>query len=151
MVLAQNDLFSWNNKYNKYNEYNITDTFACFFLAMHTTYSVHAGILKPWRGRLPWLPAVSSFYHVFSLPFFGLNWRSLFPPWGSGPPFPKMAPSFTGSAHTPSPGSGTVRSALTFPHVRDIYPLTVPLDKSSWTIPLDEYNWNFLAVARGHC
>jgi hypothetical protein len=53
MVLAPNDLFSWNNTYNKYNEYNITDTFTCFFLTMHTTYSVHAGILKPWRGRLP--------------------------------------------------------------------------------------------------
>ncbi len=32
MVLAPNDLFSWNNKYNKYNEYNATDTFTCFFL-----------------------------------------------------------------------------------------------------------------------
>ncbi len=46
-------------------------------------------------------------YHVFSLPLSGLNWRSLFPPWGSGPPFLKMAPPFTGSAHTPSPGSTT--------------------------------------------
>ncbi len=36
MVLAPNDLFSWNNKYNKYNEYNIADTFTCIFLAMHT-------------------------------------------------------------------------------------------------------------------
>ncbi len=108
MVLAPNDLFSWNNKYNKYNEYNITDTFTCFFLVMHITYSVHAGILKPWRGRLPWLPVVFSFYHVFSLPLSGLNWRFSFPPCGPGPPFPKMAPSFTGSAHTPSPGSGTV-------------------------------------------
>ncbi len=52
MVLASNDLFSWNNKYNKYIEYNITDTFTCFFLDMHTTYSVHAGILKPWRSSL---------------------------------------------------------------------------------------------------
>ncbi len=107
MVLAPNDLFSWNNKYNKYNEYSITDTLACFFLAMHTTYSVHAGILKPWRGCLPWPLAVFSFYHVLSLPLSGLNWRSLFPPWGPGPPFPKMAPPFTGSAHTPLPGSGT--------------------------------------------
>ncbi len=32
MVLAPNDLFSWNNKYNKYNEYNVTDTFTYFFL-----------------------------------------------------------------------------------------------------------------------
>jgi hypothetical protein len=77
-------------------------------LAMHTTYSVHAGILKPWRGRHPRPLAVFSFYHVLSLPLSGLNWRSLFPPWGSSPPFPKMAPPFTGSVHTPLPGSGTV-------------------------------------------
>jgi hypothetical protein len=109
IVLAPNDLFSWNNKYNKYNEYNIADTFTCIFLARHTTYYVHAGILKPWRGRLPWLHVVFSSYHdVFSLPLSGLNWRSLFPPWGSGPPFPKMAPPFTGPAHTPLPGSGTL-------------------------------------------
>ncbi len=107
MVLAPNDLFSLNNKYNKYNEYDFTDTFTCIFLAMHTTYSVHAGILKPWRGCLPWPLVVFSFYNVFSLPLSGLNWRSLFPPWGSGPPFPKMAPPFTGSVHTPLPGSGT--------------------------------------------
>ncbi len=31
MVLAPNDLFSWNNKYNKYNEYNVTVTFTCSF------------------------------------------------------------------------------------------------------------------------
>ncbi len=111
MVLAPNDLFSWNNKYYKYieyNEYNITTTFTCFFLAMLTTYSVHAGILKPWRGRLPWPLAVFSFYHVLSLSLTGLNWRSLFLPWGSGPPFPKMASPFTGSVHTPLPGSGTL-------------------------------------------
>jgi hypothetical protein len=108
MVLAPNDLFSWNNKYNKYHGYNVIDIFTCFFLAMHTTHSVHAGILKPWRGRLPWPPAVFSFYHAFSLPLSRLNWRSLFLPWGSGPPFPKMAPPFTGSPHTPLPGSGTL-------------------------------------------
>ncbi len=108
MVLAPNDLFSWNNKYNKYIEYNTTDTFTRYFLAMHTTYSVYAGILKPWGGRFPWLPAVFSFYHVLSLPLSGLNWSSLFPPRGSDPPFPKMAPPFTGSAHTPLLGSGTV-------------------------------------------
>ncbi len=33
MVLAPNDLFSWNNKYNKYNGYNVTDTFTCFFVS----------------------------------------------------------------------------------------------------------------------
>jgi hypothetical protein len=107
MVLAPNDLISWNNKYNKYNEYNITDTFTRIFLAMHTTYSGHAGILKPWRGRLPWPLVVFSSCHFFFLPLSGLNWRSLSLSWGSGPPFPKMAPPFTGSAHTPLPGSGT--------------------------------------------
>jgi hypothetical protein len=107
MVLAPNDLFSWNNKYNKYIECNVTDTFTCFFLAMHTTYSMHAGILKLWRGRLPWPHVVFSSYHVFPLSLSGSNWRSLFPPRGSGPPFPKMASPFTGSAHTPLPGSGT--------------------------------------------
>ncbi len=107
-VLAPNDLFSWNNKYRKYIEYNIAVTFTCFFLAMHTTYSVHAGILKSWRGCLPWPLAVFSSYHVLSLPLSGLNWRSLFLPWGFAPPFPKMAPPFTGSPHTPLPGSGTM-------------------------------------------
>ncbi len=46
MVLAPNDLFSRNNRYNKYINYNNTDAFTCFFLTMYTTYSVHAGILK---------------------------------------------------------------------------------------------------------
>ncbi len=102
MVLAPNDLFSWNNKYN------VTNTFTHFLLELCTwTHSVHARILKPWRGSLPWLPAISSSCHVFPLPLTGLNWRSLFPPGGSGPPPSKMAPLFTGSAHTPLPGSGT--------------------------------------------
>jgi hypothetical protein len=82
MVLAPNDLFSWNNKYNKYNGYNITDTFTCIFLAVHTTYSVHAGILKLWRGRFPWPLVVFSSYHVFSHSRLGVpvppspKWRS---------------------------------------------------------------------------
>ncbi len=118
MVLAPNDLFSWNNKYNKYNEYNITITFICIFLAMHTTYSVHAGILKPWGGRSPWLLLVFSFYHVFPLLLFGLKWLSSFPPWGSGPPFSKMAPPFTGSAHTPFPGSRTIRALNLWPYIK---------------------------------
>ncbi len=112
MVLAPNDLFSWNNKYSKYIDYNDTDTFTCSFSAMHTTYYVFAGILKPWRGRLPWLLVVFSSYHVFTLPLSGLKWRSLFPPWGSCPPSPKMAPPFTGSTHTPLPGSGTMDMSL---------------------------------------
>ncbi len=46
-------------------------------------------------------------YHVFPLPLSGANWRSPSWLWGSGPPFSKMAPLFTGSAHTPFPGSNT--------------------------------------------
>ncbi len=62
---------------------------------------MHAGILKQWRGHLLWLPVVFSFYHVFALPLPGLNWPSLFPPWGSDPPFPKMAALFTGPRTLP--------------------------------------------------
>jgi hypothetical protein len=51
MVLAPNDLFSWNNKYSKYAvtllhlHYN---EFILYPLAVHVnTHSVHAGILEP--------------------------------------------------------------------------------------------------------
>ncbi len=143
MVLAPNDLFSWNNKYNKYLGYNVTDIFTCFFLAMHTTHSVHAGILKPWRGCLPWPPAFFSFYHVFSLPLSGLNWRPLFPLWGSGPPFPKMAPPFTGSAYTPFPGSGTVHSILYSTKLCSLSLHWRPQQRvlRQWTVP-SEVLWN---------
>ncbi len=161
MVLAPNDLFSWNNKSNKYTEYNITDTFTWFFSAVHTTYSVHAGILKPWRSRLPWLLVVFSFYHVLPLPLSGLNWRSLFLPWGSGPPFSKMAPPFTGSVHTPLPGSGTVTIGLRKPYAKtkvgksytyiDVYSLQVVGDNNFYTgsnfleyifrIRMTNHNW----------
>ncbi len=80
-----------------------------FLLGLCTsTYSVHASILKPWIGSLPWLPATSSSCHVFPLLLSGLNWRTSFPPGGPGPPPSKMVLLFTGSAHTPLPGSGTV-------------------------------------------
>ncbi len=106
MVLVPNDLFSWSNKNNKYNKYTFTDTFTCFFLSYAHQLTLcmlasrsHAGVVI--LGLL-----LSS--HVFSLPLSGLNWRPFFLPWGSGPSFPNMAASFTGSAHTPLPGSGTV-------------------------------------------
>ncbi len=106
MVIAPNDLFSWNNRYNKYN---VTNIFTYFLLGLCTwTHSVHARVLKPLRGSLPWLPAISSFCHVFPLPLSGLNWGSLSPLGGPGPSPSKMAPLFTGSAHTPLPGSGTI-------------------------------------------
>ncbi len=76
MVMAPNDLFSWNNRYNKYN---VTTIFTNFLLKLcRWTHSVHARVLKPWRGSLPWPPAIS-FYHVFPPPLSGLNWRSLSP------------------------------------------------------------------------
>ncbi len=108
MVIAPNDLFSWNNRYNKYSVTNVTNIFTHFLLELCMwTHSVHAHVLKPWRGSLPWPPAISSFCHVFPLPLSGLNWRSLSPLGGPGPSPSKMAPLFTGSAHTPLLGSGT--------------------------------------------
>ncbi len=109
MVLAPNDLFSWNNKYNKYNNY---------------TSPIHS-LVSPWAMHINLLCAcwhheamrrssslaschLLTSSHVFSLPLSGLNWCPLFPPWGSGPSFPNMAAPFTGSAHTPLPGSGTI-------------------------------------------
>ncbi len=106
MVLTPNDLFSWNNKYNKYNKYTFTDTFTCFFLSYAHQLTLcmlasrnHAGVV---------ILGLLSSCHVFSPPLSGLNWRPLFLPLGSGPSFPIMAAPFTGSAHTPLPGSGTV-------------------------------------------
>ncbi len=105
MVLAPNDLFSWNNKYNKYNNNTFTDTFTCFSLSYAHQLTLcmlasrsHAGVV---------ILGLLSSPHVFSLPLSELNWRPLFPPRGSGPSFPNMAAPFTGSAHTPLPGSGT--------------------------------------------
>ncbi len=80
MVITPNYLFSWNNRYNKYS---VTNIFTHFLLELCTwTHSVHARILKPWRGSLPWLPAISSSCHVFPLPLSGLNWRFV-PAWGT--------------------------------------------------------------------
>ncbi len=100
MVIAPNDLFSWNNRYCTINTMS-PKIFTHFLLGLCTwTHSVHARVLKPWRGSLPWLPAISSFCHVFPLSLSGLNWRSLSPLGGPGPSPSKMAPLFTGSART---------------------------------------------------
>jgi hypothetical protein len=111
MVLSPNDLFSWNNKYNKYNNYTFTDTFTSFSLSYARQLTLcmlasrsHAGVV---------ILGLLSSSHVFSLPLSGLNWRPLFLPWGSGPSFPNMAAPFTGSAHTPLPGSGALRNLCT--------------------------------------
>jgi hypothetical protein len=96
VISAKSAADTKNRMFFRYGALFMADT-----VAMHTTYSVHTGILKPWRSRLPWLPAVFSFYHVFSLPLSGLNWRSLFPPWGSEPSLPQNgAPIHRVRAHS---------------------------------------------------
>ncbi len=50
--------------------------------------------------------------HVFPPPVSEANWRSLFRPGDSPPSFPKMASSFTGSAHSPFSGYDTVLIAI---------------------------------------
>ncbi len=71
------------------------------------TYSVRDRPLKPWWGCLPCFRA---FCYVFSPPLSRLNWRSLSPIGGPGPPAPKVASPPSGSAHTPFLGSRTLRA-----------------------------------------
>jgi hypothetical protein len=115
MVLTPNDLFSWNNKYSKYTIIllqlytSTTDS----LLSFSCTHQLTLCMLAFWscEGVVFLVLSSSSHfttYHVFPLPLSGANWRSLSWLWGSGPPFPKMAPLFTGSAHTPLPGSNTL-------------------------------------------
>ncbi len=114
MVLTPNDLFSWNNKYSKYTvtsshlHYN---ELILYSSAMHiNTHSVHAGDLVPWRGRLlpsSLAPSSLTVSHGFSPAMSVANWCSLSLLGGFPPPSPNMAPSSTGSAHTPSSGYKT--------------------------------------------
>jgi hypothetical protein len=112
MVLAPNDLFSWNNKAMSTMLLRIFTLSSCWLCTL--THSVHARILKPWRGRLP---SVFSLYHVFSPPLSGLNWRSLTPSGGPGPFTSKITTLSTGSAHTPSLGSKTVTWQVIFSYL----------------------------------
>jgi hypothetical protein len=102
MVLAPNDLFSWNN--NTMSYILVMDMFH-YCCPMHTdTNSVHNRSLKPWWSHLPYL---QSFCCLLSSPV----WIQLtldIPLWGPGPPTPKMASPLLGSPHTPFPGSGTL-------------------------------------------
>jgi hypothetical protein len=113
MVLTPNDLFSWNNKYSKYTSYycdyihkynplfafqlctSLTLCMLAFWSCEGVVFLVHSSSSHLTAG------------HVFPFPLSGANWRSLSLLWGSGPPLPKMAPSSTGSAHTPFLGSNT--------------------------------------------
>jgi hypothetical protein len=102
MVLAPNDLFSWNNNTMSYILVMDMLHYCC---PMHNdTYSVQNRSLKPWWSRLPCL---QSFCYLFSPPLSGFNWRLTSPFGGPGPPTPKKASTLLGSPHTPFPGSGT--------------------------------------------
>ncbi len=125
MVLAPNDLFSWNNNTMKHNSCNGYVTHCC---PMHNdTYSVHDRSLKPWRSRPP---CSQTFYYVFSPPLSGLNWCSLSPIGGPGPPTPKVASPLLGSAHTPFPGSRTVKSTAWWSENLGLKPVNI---KFHWT------------------
>jgi hypothetical protein len=63
MVLTPNDLFSWNDKYNEYVlHYYIKIGSLPIFRLNTLTYSVHAGVSEPCRGRLLCLPVVFPFH-----------------------------------------------------------------------------------------
>jgi hypothetical protein len=102
MVLAPNDLFSWNNNTMRHSAY---DRYLHYCWSMHNdTYSVHDRSLRPWWGRLPLFQPSC---YVFSPPLSRVNWSSLSPTGVPGPPSPKVASLPLGSAHTPFPGSRT--------------------------------------------
>jgi hypothetical protein len=64
-------------------------------------------------------------YHVLSLPLSWLYWRSSSPPPGPVPPFPKMASLFTGSAHTPFPGSATLNIIMHRVEPKVLFPFSL--------------------------
>jgi hypothetical protein len=109
MVLAPNDLFSWNNKYNKYNNYTFTDPFTCFFLSY--AHQLTLCMLASWSHAGVVILGLLSSSHVLSLPLFGLNWRPCSCLGDPAPLLPNMATLSTGSEHTPLLGSGTVGTA----------------------------------------
>jgi hypothetical protein len=79
----------------------------------HDTHSVHNYLLKSWWSRLL-CPRSSCF--VFPPPLSGSNWCSLPLSGGLGPPAPKVASLFPGSAHTPSPWFRTISINLQILH-----------------------------------
>ncbi len=108
MVLAPNDLFSWSNKYNEYNEYNVTDTFTCFFLGY--AHQLTPCMLASWSHEgVVFLDFLLSSHSVtsFLFPYLGSTDAPCSRLGDPVPPPSKMATPFTGSAHTPLPGSGT--------------------------------------------
>ncbi len=120
MVLTPNDLFSWNNKYSKYTiilshiHYN---EFTLRLPAMHVN-----SLCKCWHSEAVKESSSSCSRHLLislwvTSPLFRCPELTDAPCHyygGSVPPFPNMAPSSTGSAHTPFSGYKT--SSL---HARD--------------------------------
>ncbi len=103
MVLAPHDLFSWNNKYSKYTSIYIANAFT---LSSSWAHQLTLCMLASWsREGVVFLVLFPSshltMYHVLSLSLSGLNWRSLFPPLGTGSPFPQNgAPIHRVCAHS---------------------------------------------------
>jgi hypothetical protein len=97
--LAPNDLFSWNKNTVRHGIfYGDTLCTLCYSLYnARDTHSVHNYLLKSWWSRL--LCPRSSCY-VFPPALSRINWCSLPIPGGPGPPTPKVASLFPGSAHS---------------------------------------------------
>jgi hypothetical protein len=83
--------------------------------AMHTNLLCACWHLEAMKGSSSLTSCRLLILSRFPPPLSGPNWRSLSPPRGSDPPFPNMASPFTGSAHTPLPGSGTVSLHIKIP------------------------------------
>jgi hypothetical protein len=99
MIYFPETIIQWVQCYNWYLHLS---------LAMYVdTYSVHGRSLKSWCGRLP---CFQPSCHVFPSPLSGLNWCSLAPIGGPGPPTPRVASLPTGSTHTPLSGYRTLTS-----------------------------------------
>jgi hypothetical protein len=103
MVLAPNDLFSWNNNTMKHNA--MTDIYTT---ADRCTLTLTLCMIVPWSRDGVVFFASRHFCYVFTSPLSGLNWISLAPTGGPGPPSPKVACLPLGSTHTPFPGSRTL-------------------------------------------
>ncbi len=101
MVLAPNDLFSWNNNTMKYNFYN------GYVTLMPTDAQWH--LLCAWSFLEAVVEPSSSFSAISLCLLSSPVWTQLIVPhWGPRAPTPKMPSPLIGSTHTPFPGSRTV-------------------------------------------
>jgi hypothetical protein len=93
--------------------------------AMHTNLLCACWHLEAMKG----LSSLTSCrLSILSRPLSPLIWTQLtllVPALGIRPPFPKMAPPFTGPAHTPLPGSGTILPTILTDSVGEITPIII--------------------------